>query len=496
MEKKKKAKAKEYKAVKSKKVKGGYGSVYKMTNSNIIIGPDNKEYLHWVNIPANTLVLLTARGHKNIICEIVDSTSKWDGYGIYGMLYQLRDFQGNIHYFTSYDFRVLVIMKDAFGSTSNERYHLGIIAGLYNNINMNSLQHSNILHVITLDDNDNINSEIKNRFYNSTDEKDDNYLNYISSNDIHTRPTDQHKDDLKIYLSIFFNRVMKHISKDSLLSLYTINDRRDGWILSNVQNKQDIDNKITSSQSQPNFGSAPPPFGTGFGSGFGAERGSTPPPFGPGKESTPPPFGPGKGKGKDSTPPPFGSGFGSFDSASGQSPSPPPQNKPNDNIDAANAIIKHFFNNAKDLIENELTISEITNIDEYTKKQIMDIKKRIEYDPDKFKRGFKKALLSLHPDKKDKQTDLFNEILRKNRNIKKNVFDESTSIVFKLLNAINQNANSGGSNIPLYKRVYKKEILGKNRVIYKVRGSNKEYVKSKGVYISVIEYKKSINKKS
>ena len=69
MEKKKKAKAKEYKEVKSKKVKGGYGSVYKMTNSNIIIGPDNKEYLHWVNIPANTLVLLTAHGHKNIICE-------------------------------------------------------------------------------------------------------------------------------------------------------------------------------------------------------------------------------------------------------------------------------------------------------------------------------------------------------------------------------------------------------------------------------------------
>ena len=39
--------------------------------------------------------------------------------------------------------------------------------------------------------------------------------------------------------------------------------------------------------------------------------------------------------------------------------------------------------------------------------------------------------------------------------------------------------------------VYKKEILGKNRVIYKISGSNKEYIKNKGQYVLATEYKKS-----
>jgi hypothetical protein len=47
---------------------------------------------------------------------------------------------------------------------------------------------------------------------------------------------------------------------------------------------------------------------------------------------------------------------------------------------------------------------------------------------------------------------------------------------------------NGGSSV--YKNVGKKEILGKNRVIYKMKGSNKEYVKSKGTFIPVSEYKK------
>jgi hypothetical protein len=460
-------------------------------------------------------------------------------------------------------------MKDAFGDTSNERYHLGIIVGLYNNINMDSDIQSNILHVITLDDNDN--SEIKNLFYNSKDDKDNN-LRFMSSNDIEAQPTEDHPKPLKIYVSIFFNRIMKHRFKDSILSLYTINDRRNGWLLSTVQNKQDIDNIIASSQSQPNFGSVPQGFGStpqpfgsvpqgfgstpqpfgsvpqgfgstpqpfgsvppgfgsvppGFGStppGFGSSNpgfgsanpgfqgfqgfqgfGSTPPPFGSvpqgfgqgfGADGDPasPPFGPKKGKKNYSTPPPFGSGFGSFDSASGQGPSPSPQNKPNDNIDAANAIIKQFFPNAEYLIEDELTISENAKIDEYIKKQIRD---KIESDILKFRTGYKKAVLYLHPDRKAKLPELFKEIFEKNKdkNIKEKALKESVHIVYTLLNAINLSVNSGGSKISLYKRVYKKEILGKNRVIYKVSGSNKEYVKSKGIYISVIEYKKSINKK-
>ena len=48
----------------------------------------------------------------------------------------------------------------------------------------------------------------------------------------------------------------------------------------------------------------------------------------------------------------------------------------------------------------------------------------------------------------------------------------------------------------VYKKVGKKEVLGKYRVIYKMKGSNKEYLKTKGIYIPVTEYKKiNITKK-
>lgn len=48
----------------------------------------------------------------------------------------------------------------------------------------------------------------------------------------------------------------------------------------------------------------------------------------------------------------------------------------------------------------------------------------------------------------------------------------------------------------VYKKVGKKEVLGKDRVIYKMKGSNKEYLKTKGIYIPVTEYKKiNITKK-
>ena len=46
----------------------------------------------------------------------------------------------------------------------------------------------------------------------------------------------------------------------------------------------------------------------------------------------------------------------------------------------------------------------------------------------------------------------------------------------------------------VYKKVGKKEILGKERVIYKTKGSNKEYVKSNGMFTSVAEYKKNKQK--
>ena len=45
------------------------------------------------------------------------------------------------------------------------------------------------------------------------------------------------------------------------------------------------------------------------------------------------------------------------------------------------------------------------------------------------------------------------------------------------------------------KKTVKKMILGKLRCIYKILGSRKEYVKHKGVLITVTDYKKLMNRK-
>lgn len=50
-------------------------------------------------------------------------------------------------------------------------------------------------------------------------------------------------------------------------------------------------------------------------------------------------------------------------------------------------------------------------------------------------------------------------------------------------------ASTGG------KKTVKKMILGKLRCIYKILGSRKEYVKHKGVLITVTDYKKLMNRK-
>jgi len=61
--------------------------------------------------------------------------------------------------------------------------------------------------------------------------------------------------------------------------------------------------------------------------------------------------------------------------------------------------------------------------------------------------------------------------------------------LFDLEQAYRDIRQSGGSST-IYKNVGKKEILGKDRIIYKMKGSNKEYVKYKGIFIHVTEYKK------
>jgi hypothetical protein len=59
--------------------------------------------------------------------------------------------------------------------------------------------------------------------------------------------------------------------------------------------------------------------------------------------------------------------------------------------------------------------------------------------------------------------------------------------------ALPKNASTGGS--PKIKKVSKKDILGKERCIYKISGDRKEYVKYKGDLITLKDYKNIMKKK-
>jgi len=59
--------------------------------------------------------------------------------------------------------------------------------------------------------------------------------------------------------------------------------------------------------------------------------------------------------------------------------------------------------------------------------------------------------------------------------------------------ALPENASTGGS--PKIKKVSKKDILGKERCIYKISGDRKEYVKYKGDLITLKDYKNIMKKK-
>ena len=108
-----------------------------------------------------------------------------------------------------------------------------------------------------------------------------------------------------------------------------------------------------------------------------------------------------------------------------------------------------------------------------------------------FKKNFNKAIIKIHPDKIDieKLMNIINEENKKN--ITREILLEGANIARNVLTELQNPKIVTGGKTSLYKKVYKKEILGKNRVIYKISGSNKEYIKNKGQYVLATEYKKS-----
>ena len=436
---------------KSKKVKGGYGSVYSL-NPGTIIGLNNKKYLYWPNLPIGTLVLLTAHGYQNDICAVIDQTNDWEGFGSYGTLYKLRNFKEKEEYFTCYDFRVLVIMKSTI-KDSNEIFQIGLISGIY----VNSYQ---TLHVMILND-----SNIKYRLYNNNEIKDNNDLEFISPDDIYKSRSAGHPQTLQYILNDFLYKVIQHPLKHILLSLYRRDDDiYNEWILTNIQNKQDVDN-IIQSQTNYNFHNSERGERSERSERSENTRRSPPPPFGSeySSRATPPPSGP-------------------------QRSSPSPSHN---DYDIDNIIIKMFFPSAQDL-----TTENFTNIFDKQKEieagRIIFSKIMSQNDPKNFRKIYLKSMLKLHPDKQTEDIiDNFKKILKeKGIDVDFKKVKERVNNVYMILNII-KDYKSGG-NISLYKKVYSKNILGKKRVIYKTRGSNKEYIKRMGKYISVKEYKKSV----
>ena len=469
----------------SKNLKGGYGSIYSLIPGTLS-GPYNKNYLAWHTIPVGTLVLRTANTYVNDICVVVKQNNDWEGFSNYGPVYTIRDFLHNQMSVTSYDFRVLVIMK-SFIINSKKDFQIGMISGIYiNNIKT--------FHVMILDEN-----SVKYRLYNNYDIKELNDIEYISSDDIENIYKEGYTQTLKDILYDFLHNVIAHPLKNVLLSLYRRDDDiYNEWILTNIQNMQDMQDVYNSGNyTPPPFGSysrqgpSSPPFGTD------SRQGPSPPPFGSYSRQgpSPPPFGsysrqgpssPRGSKGsrnsRHTTPPPPG--------PQRSSPSPP-QNEDDIKYTYANILIKIYFINASDLSKEDF---ETLFDKQQGEDKIEDILIKIAGKNyiSTFKKSFRKAILELHPDK----ININIEKIKKNiiGDFNQQTLNNSVDTVVKMLNIIKNKGQSGGK-ISLYKKVYSKNILGKNRAIYKIGGSNKEYVKRKGVYISVIEYKNLVNKK-
>ena len=443
----------------SKNLKGGYGSVYSLIPGTLS-GPYNKNYLAWHTIPVGTLVLRTANIYVNDICVVVKQNNDWEGFNNYGPVYTIRDFRKKEMFVTSYDFRVLVIMKSDI-KNSNKDFQIGMISGIY-------INHIKTFHVMILDEN-----SVKYRLYNNYDIIEPDDIKYISSDDIEKIYKEGYTQTLKDILVEFLHNVIAHPLKNILLSLYRRDDDiYNEWILTNIQNMQDMQDVYNSGNYTP------PPFGSY------SRQGPSPPPFGSYSRQGPssPRGSKGSRNSRYNTPPPPG--------PQRSSPSPP-QNEDDIKYTYANILIKIYFINASDLSKEDF---ETLFDKQQGEDKIEDILIKIagKNYKETFKKSFRKAILELHPDK-------ININIEK---IKKNIIGDvitetlinSAATVVNMLNIIKDKGQSGGK-ISLYKKVYIKKILGKNRAIYKIGGSNKEYVKRKGVYISVIEYKNSVNKK-
>ena len=464
-----------------KKIKGGFSLFSSTDFYPSAITLNGLSYLSWKNIPIGTLVILTVGNQE--ICRVVSGPLS-NSDPRFGPIYVLIDIKTGIEgTFISYDFRVLVVMSGATIFNTNNRidneFFYGIISGISESEDTRNLYITGI---------NNTNHLIFNT-YNKTDINDNN-VQIMTFNDI----SEAYKLT-GIYLDNFIDSIKGHIHEDKILNLKIT--RNGIWELSNLLNSSHIPTGTPYVFDESSGGPQNDPFGGPYAfknARFGASEGPsfggpTPPPFGASGGPffggpTPPPFGASGGPSFGGpTPPPFGAS----DSHYGQAKSKNPSNYPEE---AANIIIKHFYTDAK-----YLTAANFASIRENSIKDYSIIKNKLmgnePFEDKDFKKNFNKAIIKIHPDKIDieKLMNIINEENKKN--ITREILLEGANIARNVLTELQNPKIVTGGKTSLYKKVYKKEILGKNRVIYKISGSNKEYIKNKGQYVLATEYKKS-----
>jgi hypothetical protein len=490
------------------KKKGGYVALDNPENSiskNIIPAIDEGGYLIWKNISINTFVITP---HDGIIWVIVAIFS--DNKNIKNRNYTyftLENIWGIQKTVTSYDFRVLVIFKHTEIS-----YKIGLITG-YNN-NNNSLYITS-----SLDDNGIIYGQV----FSAQDSKKTNIIRVIKGLEYNDK-------EIQDALSQLQNKLPNISNKKELINLRIMNNNN--FVLSDISSYADISKQYN---LNINFG-LPSAFGYPQSAAFGSPQSAA---FGYPQSAA---FGsPSAAFGSPSAAFGLPSAFGSPQSAAFGS---------DNNVKMANMILNIYL----ELLANETIYAAILsdNTANITKRKniITTLKKNLEIKANNNKILTKEYYYNIQESDTSRLLNILfylfditdiNEAKKKIIHLQdiiipaldtlknggfilfntvKQVYNLDAKIyksedffdgndmlngLFLLLRKLNISRPSvrspplrspplrfgpEGGGLPLYKNIGNKEILGKNRIIFKTAGSNKEYIKNKGMFIPVSEYKK------
>ena len=486
--------------LKKSKKKGGYNidddNVNNRINTqNITPAIDIDGYLIWKHINIGTIVITPNNG---CIWEIVNYTVNTSVEGIQYNTFTLKCIIGCIVnteiITTSYDFRVLVVFKQ-----EEKSYNLGLITG-YN--------HSEIsFNVTTKDDKNNI----YNWSFNNTETVESNIIGVIKSDDLINNLVMQ--NGLSELHTKYLAMKDMNAGKE-LINLRTVNNNN--FQSSNISSYADI---AIQKRLEINFGL---PLFIGSLGAIGNQSA-----FGPPQSTA-------------FSPP--SAAFGSPSAAFG---SPRAAFAPDNDVKMANMILNIYL----ELLANEAIYDAILSDNKagnITKRNIIieTLKENL-----KFKANSNKILTKEYYNTKVSDISRLSKILFYlfditdiNEAIEKIIHLEDTIIpalddlrkkggfilfltvkrvyelddniyksddffdgynmlnrLFLSLKKLNESRprgspplrfGPGGGGLPVYKNIGNKEILGKNRIIFKTAGSNKEYIKNKGMFIPVSEYKK------